>query len=159
MASYSFVTLWHFRQPIERVWQAINAAEDYPRWWSNILYYECITPENPRGVGAQGRRAVRGLLPYSLVYTTTITKTEAPYNLEYDAEGDLVGDGRFVLAEVTDRQTVRGTEVTLYWNVNTQGKWLNRLAPLFKWLFAWNHHHVMRRGERGLAWWMDSNDG
>ncbi len=121
MAHYSFITLWHFRQPIQRVWQAINAAEDYPRWWSNILYYECLTPENPRGVGAKGRRAVRGLLPYSLVYTTTITKAEAPYHLEYVAEGDLVGDGRFVLAEIADGQAGRATEVTLYWTVNTTG--------------------------------------
>jgi uncharacterized protein YndB with AHSA1/START domain len=159
MAHYSFVMLWHFREPIERIWQAINAAEDYPRWWSNILDYECLTPENPRGVGAKGRRAVRGLLRYSLVYTTTITRTEAPYNLEYVAEGDLVGEGRFVLAATADAQGARATEVTLYWNVSTQGRRLNRFAPLLKWLFVWNHNYVMRRGERGLTKWMESGGG
>jgi hypothetical protein len=149
MAQYSFVTTWRFQHPIEHVWEAINAAEDYPRWWSNILYYKCLTPENPRGVGASGERAVRGLLPYSLTYTTTITRTDAPRELAYNANGDLVGHGRFVL-----RETGSETEVQIYWDVGTNGRWLNRLAPALKWLFAWNHNYVMRRGERGLAEWL-----
>ena len=153
MAKYSFITIWRFDQPIGQVWDAINAAEDYPQWWSNILYYRCLTPENPRGVGAKGERAVRGFLPYSLKYTTTITKSEAPHDLTYDAVGDLVGDGRFLLKEVGGK-----TEVFLFWNVSTQGRWLNRLAPMFKWLFSWNHNHVMRNGERGLAAWLERKE-
>ncbi len=54
MAAYNFITMWRFQEPIERVWEAINAAEDYPKWWPDILFYECLTPENPRGVGARG---------------------------------------------------------------------------------------------------------
>jgi uncharacterized protein YndB with AHSA1/START domain len=162
MATYSFVTIWRFPQPTDRVWQAINAAEDYPRWWPNILYYRCLTPDNPRGVGSRGHRAVRGFLPYSLQYTTVITKSEPPHDLEYDADGDLVGNGRFVLKEIPTSQTsgamdAAGTEVTIYWNVSTKGQWLNRLAPVFKWLFAANHNYVMRRGERGLANWLNRN--
>jgi hypothetical protein len=150
MALYHFVTIWRFDQPIDRVWEAINKAEDYPHWWPNILYYKCLTPNNPRGIGACGQRAVRGFLPYSLEYTTTITKTEAPRDLAYLAEGDLVGDGRFALHEVAE-----GTEVVLFWNVATKGRWLNFLAPILKWLFAWNHHYVMQRGQRGLAAWLE----
>src|SRR5262249_26398830 len=108
------------------------------------------TPDNPRSVGAKGERAVRGFLPYSLNYTTTITKSEAPRDLTYDATGDLVGDGRFLLKQVGGQ-----TEVFLFWNVSTQGRWLNRLAPLLRWLFAWNHNYVMRNGERGLATWLE----
>lgn len=163
MAAYNFTTIWRFRQPIQRVWDAINAAEDYPQWWPDILYYECDTPENPRGVGARGTRAVRGFLPYSLRYSTIITKTDAPRELEYDAMGDLEGKGRFVLAEVADGNgssaaNGRVTEVVIYWNVDTKGRWLNRLAPLLKWLFAANHNYVMRRGERGLAKWLERAD-
>jgi len=159
MAVYSFITTWRFSQPIDRVWQAINAAEDYPRWWPNILYYHCLTPNNPHGVGARGQRAVRGFLPYSLQYTTVITKSESPYELAYDADGDLVGDGRFVLQEISgaDAASNTGTEVTIYWNVSTRGRWLNRLAPVLKWLFAANHNYVMRRGQRGLKKWLEQN--
>jgi uncharacterized protein YndB with AHSA1/START domain len=158
MAAYHFITIWRFQQPVERVWEAINTAEDYPKWWPDILFYECLTPENPRGVGARGRRAVRGFLPYSLVYTTTITKTEAPRELVYTADGDLVGSGSFLLEEKTEMSPNGAsgpvTEVTIYWNVGTKGRWLNRLAPMLKWLFAANHNYVMRRGERGLAQWL-----
>jgi hypothetical protein len=162
MAAYSFVTIWQFHEPIDRVWAAIEAAEDYPRWWPDILYYKCLTPDNPRGVGAQGQRAVHGFLPYSLQYTTRITKCQAPHDLVYDAAGDLVGNGRFVLKEIPRDEAACGasntlTEVTIYWNVNTNGRWLNRLAPLLKWLFAANHNYVMRRGQRGLAKWLKRN--
>jgi uncharacterized protein YndB with AHSA1/START domain len=150
MAKYRFVTIWRFDQPIGQVWEAINAAEDYPLWWPNILYYRCLTPSNPRGVGAKGERAVRGFLPYSLKYTTTITKSEAPQDLMYNADGDLTGNGRFLLKVVGGK-----TEVFIFWNVSTKGRWLNRLAPLLKWLFAWNHNHVMCAGERGLATWLE----
>jgi uncharacterized protein YndB with AHSA1/START domain len=160
MAAYNFVTIWRFRQPIDLVWAAINTAEDYPRWWPNILYYQCLTPENSRGVGARGRRAVRGFLPYSLDYLTTITKSAPPHELAYTADGDLVGDGQFVLQEIPAAQTSDATntgctQVTIYWNVDTKGRWLNRLAPAMKWLFAANHNYVMRRGQRGLAKWLE----
>jgi hypothetical protein len=155
MAGYSFVTVWNFDQPIGAVWEAINRAEDYPQWWPDILYYKCLTPDNPRGVGATGERAVRGFLPYSLEYTTVITKTEAPRDLAYDAQGDLVGSGRFILEDVGGAGGPARTKVTLYWDVSTKGKWLNRLAPLLKWLFAYNHNYVMKRGERGLATWLE----
>ena len=115
MADYNFLTIWRFPQPIARVWEAINAAEDYPRWWPNIVSYRCLTPNNPRGVGAQGERIVRGFLPYSLRYTTIITKSDPPRELAYDAAGDLVGSGRFVLCESAGQ-----TEVTIYWQVSTR---------------------------------------
>ncbi len=149
MADYNFLTIWRFPQPIARVWEAINAAEDYPRWWPNIVSYRFLTPNNPRCVGAQVERVVRGFLPYSLRYTTIITKSDPPHELAYDAAGDLVGSGRFVLCESAGQ-----TEVAIYWQVSTAGRWLNRLAPLLKWLFAANHNAVMRRGERGLAAWL-----
>jgi len=159
MAAYNFITIWRFPQPIDRVWSAINAPEDYPRWWPNILFYQCLTPENPRSVGAQGRRTVRGFLPYSLQYNTIITKSDPPHELAYTADGDLVGEGRFILKELPDVRSAavpsgNGTEVTIHWNVDTKGRWLNRLAPVLKWLFAANHHYVMRRGQRGLANWL-----
>jgi len=157
MAQYSFVTIWRFKQPIQTVWNAINTPEDYPRWWPNILYYKCFTPENPRGVGAKGERSVQGLLPYSLRYTTTITRSEAPHDLAYVSDGDLVGRGRFELRQIAAGPLAGGTDVLIYWDVATQGRWLNRLAPLLKWLFAANHNYVMRRGQCGLAKWLENH--
>ena len=157
LAHYNFLTTWRFRHPIQTVWNAINTPEDYPNWWPNILYYKCLIPENPRGVGAKGERSVKGPLPYSLRYTTTITRSEAPHDLSYDADGDLVGYGSFELRQIATGPLAGGTEVLIYWNVATQGRWLNRLAPLLRWLFAANHNYVMRRGQRGLAKWLENH--
>src|SRR5262245_719303 len=107
-----------------------------------MVSYRCLTPQDQRGVGAEGERAELGVLPYSVRDTSLITKSEPPRELAYDADGDLKGRGRFVLSESGGQ-----TEVTIYWQVSTSGRWLNRLAPLLKWLFAANHNYVMRRGE------------
>jgi uncharacterized protein YndB with AHSA1/START domain len=149
MAAYSFVTVWNIRAPRERVWDALNTPEEYPRWWPNIISYQKLNPE-VIGVGARARRVVKGKLPYTLNYETVITKMEKPGEIAYDATGELVGKGKFVLTE----QGPSATQVIFYWDVNTSGFWMNLLAPFLKWLFAWNHNSVMAQGEKGLAAWV-----
>lgn len=148
MAAYSFVTPWRFQAPIEQVWRTLNTPERYREWWPSIIEYRNLTPATS-GVGARAERVVRGRLPYSLRYQTTITRLIEPREIAYDATGDLIGHGRFVLTAQGDT-----TEVLFYWDVRTHGFWMNLLAPLFKWLFAWNHNGVMAQGERGLAHWL-----
>lgn len=148
MAVYHFVTNWHITAPIERVWQALNAPEDYGRWWPSFVAYEDLTP-GTKGVGARAVRTVRGRLPYALYYTTTITQSDAPRELAYDATGDLQGHGRFVLTPAGE-----ATEVAFYWDVQTTRPVMNLLAPLLRPLFAWNHNIVMSQGERGLNDWL-----
>jgi uncharacterized protein YndB with AHSA1/START domain len=148
MAAYSFVTHWHFAAPRARVWEELDAAARYPLWWPSILEYRDLTPTT-RGAGARAERVVKGVLPYRLRYTTTVTAYEPPREIAYDAAGDLAGRGRFVLEDEG-----AGTHVTFHWDVATSGFWLNLLAPLLKPLFAWNHNWVMAQGERGLAQWL-----
>lgn len=148
MAAYYFVTPWRFQAPIDQVWRALNTPERYREWWPCIIEYRNLTP-GKTGVGARAERVVRGRLPYSLRYQTTITRLIEPHEIAYDATGDLAGHGRFVLTAHGDM-----TEVLFYWNVQTRGFWLNLLAPLFKWLLAWNHNWVMAQGQRGLAGWL-----
>jgi hypothetical protein len=145
MAAYSFVTHWRFDAPLEQVWNELDAAERYTLWWPSIVAYSDLTPEI-HGRGARAERVVRGLLPYQLRYTTTVTRYEPLREIAYDAVGDLNGQGRFVLSCEGGR-----THVVFYWDVSTSGRWLNLLAPLLKPLFAWNHNWVMGQGERGLA--------
>ncbi len=130
------------------MWDALNAPERYPEWWPCIVQYRQLTPEKT-GVGARAERAVKGRLPYTLRYTTTITHHARPREIAYDAVGELAGRGRILLQE-----DGAWTDVTFYWDVKTTGFWMNLLAPLFRWLFAWNHNWVMTRGERGLADWL-----
>jgi uncharacterized protein YndB with AHSA1/START domain len=97
MAAYSFVTLWRFQAPIEQIWHALNDAASFPRWWPNIVQTRILSPAADGG--ARVERVVRGRLPYSLRYTTTVTKSDPPRELAYDAVGDLVGRGRMVLRQ------------------------------------------------------------
>src|SRR5262249_3063565 len=134
MATYSFVTIWKFQAPIEQVWHALNDAESFPKWWPNIGESK-VLPRSPGG-GARVDRVVRGRVPCALRYATTVTLSDPPRELIYDAVGDLVGRGRMVLEPKGE-----WTEVTMYWDVSTSGFWLNLLAPLFRWLFGWNHNY------------------
>ena len=149
MAAYSFVTVWNIPAPREQVWDALNTPEEYPLWWKNIIAYKKLNPE-VTGVGGKAQRVVKGKLPYTLTYETVVTKMEKPAEIGYDATGELVGHGRFVLAEQGPKQT----QVLFYWDVSTSGFWMNLLAPFLKWLFAWNHNAVMAQGEQGLIAWL-----
>ena len=42
------------------------------------------------------------------------------------------------------------------WNVRTARAWMNRLAPVARPVFAWNHDVVMRQGADGLARLLDA---
>lgn len=148
MSGYRFETVWRIPHPRERVWQALNTPEEHHLWWWSMREYELLTP-GQTGVGSRARRAVRGRLPYTLRYITTVTKSEPPVELAYDSAGDLIGHGRFVLTPIDE-----GTQVVFDWQVSTSKRWMNALAPLLRWLFAWNHNWVMHDGERGLTRWL-----
>ncbi len=40
---------------------------------------------------------------------------------------------------------------TYSWEVSTTRRWMNRIAPLARPAFAFNHDYVMRQGAHGLA--------
>ena len=106
------------------------------------------------GVGARYQRVTRGKLPYDLRYVITVTRYNPPREMAYDSEGDLVGQGSYVLTEVGD-----ATDVVFTWEVATTGFWMNLLAPVLKPVFGWNHNFVMKEGEKGLARYLREQAG
>jgi hypothetical protein len=144
VAEYRFITRWRVRAPRQVVWDILDDSLRYPEWWP--CYQRChhLTP-GVTGVGAAGEYVVRGSLPYDVRYRVEVTHYDPPYESAFTAAGDLVGAGRMVYEPDGD-----GTLVTISWNVRTSGFWLNLLAPLLRWLFAWNHNTVMRKGKQGL---------
>ena len=91
----------------------------------------------------------KSLLPYRVEFEVTTTRVERPHLLEGQAVGELEGIGRWRLYEQD------GVTAVLYeWNVATTKPWMNRLAPLLRPVFEWNHDWVMaarRRGDRRAA--------
>ena len=142
MTDDAFVTTWCLDAPIERVCAAIDDAARWPEWWGAGA--ALLEPGGENGVGRLWRYTWRSRLPYD----HDRKSRDAPGTallIEGDADGELIGGGRWRLFE---GQT---TAVVYEWNVRTSRAWMNRLAPVARPLFAWNHDVVMRQGAEGLA--------
>jgi Polyketide cyclase / dehydrase and lipid transport len=146
MAEYSFVTAWCLDAPIEPVFAAIDDAARWPQWWKGVTRAELVEPGAQDGIGREWRFTWRSRLPYDLTFDSRVTRREPPHLLEGAADGELVGVGRWRLYS-----GAAGTAVIYEWNVRTARAWMNRLAPVARPLFAWNHDAVMRQGGAGLA--------
>jgi hypothetical protein len=77
---------------------------------------------------------------------------DEPRSMSGEATGALAGTGHWRLFEQDGI-----TAVTYEWNVSTTKAWMNRLAPLARPVFQYNHDVVMRWGGEGLARRLDCN--
>jgi hypothetical protein len=150
MTAYRFVTTWCLDAPIDRVFEAIDDCARWPEWWDGVTRAQLLEPGAEDGVGRLWRYTWRSKLPYALTFESRVTRREPPYLLEGDAHGELIGIGRWRLFEGP------ATAVIYEWNVRTSRAWMNRIAPVAKPLFAWNHDVVMRQGAEGLARLLDA---
>jgi len=146
MAPYSFLSTWCVDAPITDVWDAIAASDRYPEWWKGVLEVVELEPGGVNGLGALSRMRWRSKLPYSLQFDARVTRSEPPHLLEAHASGELAGVGVWRLYE-----GAAGTAAVYSWDVSTSRAWMNRMAPLGRRAFAWNHDYVMRHGAFGLA--------
>jgi uncharacterized protein YndB with AHSA1/START domain len=146
VAEYRFLTTWLLDAERERVWDAIHASEEWPRWWRGVQRVEELEPGDSERVGQLSRYTWKSKLPYELVFDMRTTRVDRPHLMEGQASGELAGVGRWRLYEEA------GTTAVLYeWNVSTTKPWMNLLAPLARPVFAWNHDWVMGHGGEGLA--------
>ena len=145
MADYRFLTTWCVDAPIERVFEAIDDAAAWPRWWKGVTRADLVEEGDEDGVGRLWRFTWRSRLPYDLSFDSRVVRREPPHLLEGHADGELIGVGRWRLYDGP------GTAVVYEWDVSTSRAWMNRAAPVARPLFAWNHDAVMRQGAEGLA--------
>jgi hypothetical protein len=146
MAVYSFLTTWCVAAPIDPVWDLISSSERYPEWWKGVRSVTELEPGGENGVGTLSRFEWRSRLPYSLEFDLRVTRSQPPHLLEAQASGELEGVGIWRLYA-----GAAGTAIVYSWDVSTTRRWMNRLAPLARPAFAWNHDYVMRQGAHGLA--------
>ena len=145
MAAYEFLTTWCLDAPIERVYEVLREARDYPRWWPSARSVEVLAEGDERGVGQVDRYTWRSALPYSVRFDACVTRVEGPHLIEATVTGDLEGRGAWRLFEG------RGTAVVFEWRVRTTPTWMNVLGPVARPAFVWNHDRVMAAGGAGLA--------
>jgi hypothetical protein len=149
MTEYFLVTTWRLQAPIEAVWDAIYHSERWPLWWRYVKQVEDIKTGNRDGLHSVRRYTWRTCLPYTLRFDLLVTRIEPCVAFEAAVSGDLEGYGRCILS--SDGPV---TTVNYEWNVRTCIPWMNRLAPLAKPLFEWNHQRVMQLGGEGLSRWL-----
>ena len=147
-SSYSFLTTWCVAAPIDRVWDVLADLPGYPDWWKGVRKVEVLEPgeQGDRGVGTLYRMTWRSKLPYSLVFDSRVTRMDEPHVMAGRATGELDGVGVWRLFEGAE-----GTVALYSWDVSTTAAWMNRMAPLARPAFTWNHGYVMRQGGHGLA--------
>ncbi len=144
--SYSFVTRWEVKAPLEKVWDAIYYSDRWPAWWKGVERVEKIRPASgPYEVGSVRRFTWKSRLPYRLTFDMTVTRGEPKSLIESAAKGELQGTGRWALSAIDGATAVRYD-----WNVRTTQPWMNALAPIARPLFRWNHDVVMGWGLEGL---------
>ena len=145
MAAYRFLTTWCLDAPLEDAWAAIYDSARWPEWWQGVQRAEKTRDGDESDIGAVWRYTWRSRLPYDLEFEMETTRVERPHLIEGRARGELFGTGRWRFYEGA------GTAVVYEWNVETTKPWMNKLAPLARPVFAWNHDVVMRQGGEGLA--------
>lgn len=142
---FALSSRWQIAAPIDQVWSALVDVESWPRWWPYVRQVRTLSRGITDGLGAVRRIDWSTRLPYGFAIEVESLEARRPYHLRGASRGQLQGQGQWWLCEHAG-----GTEVSYLWEVELARPWMRALSPLLARLFAWNHHGVMRAGERGL---------
>ncbi|GAA3844387.1 SRPBCC family protein [Streptomyces phyllanthi] len=140
---YRFRSLWALPAPPATVYEVLERAEDYPRWWPQVR-------EVTRVDDTSGVLRVRSVLPYDLRFTARKVRHDpAAGVLEIAMTGDLDGWARWTL-------TAHGTGTLARYDqeVDVAKPLLRRLAVPGRPFFRANHALMMRDGRRGLRMYL-----
>ena len=79
---FSLITQWHLAAPIERVWDALAAVDDWPRWWRFARSIVAVEPGDANGIGARRRYVWSSRLPYRVAFEMRATAVLRPTLME-----------------------------------------------------------------------------
>ncbi|MBW9401553.1 polyketide cyclase [Leclercia sp. EC_58] len=146
MADYQFSTVWRVEASVQEVWEILCHLDLWPEWWESLEQIIELKKGDVRGIGALHRYTWKGALPYRLTFDIHVLTIQPLCLLEGEASGEVEGRGVWSLTE-RGRETI----VRYDWDIRTNARWMNVLAPLAGPIFRWNHDRVMRDGAKGLA--------
>ncbi|MFI5686218.1 SRPBCC family protein [Streptomyces sp. NPDC051636] len=136
---YRFLSLWPLPAPSPVVYDALERAEDYPRWWPQV---SAVT----RLDDTTGVITIRSVLPYDMTFTARETRRDpAAGVLEVALSGDIDGRARWTVTPHGSGSLARYDQV-----VDVNKPLLRRLALPGRPVFRANHRLMMRAGRRGL---------
>ncbi|MEU6552635.1 SRPBCC family protein [Streptomyces sp. NPDC046915] len=136
---YRFRSLWSLPAPTTAVYEALERAEEYPRWWPQV---RAVT----RLDDTTGVITIRSVLPYDMTFTARETRRDpASGILEATLSGDIEGRVCWTVTPHGSGSMARYDQV-----VDVRKPLLRRLAVPGRPLFRANHRLMMRAGRRGL---------
>ncbi|WP_432191747.1 SRPBCC family protein [Streptomyces sp. bgisy027] len=137
---YRFRSLWALPAPPAAVYDALERAEDYPRWWPQVR-------EVTRTDDTSGVITIRSVLPYAMTFTAReVLRDRANGVLEVSMSGDVDGWARWTVTPRGEGSLARYEQV-----VDVSKPLLRRLAVPGRPFFRANHRLMMRSGRRGLT--------
>ena len=133
---YVFHSEWRLAAAPDVVYSTLRDLENYPSWWSQVRAVQQMSE-------AVGEVRCRSLLPYDLVFVVT-REIEDPVArvLQARQTGDLEGTTRWVIRP--DGTAVFDEDVVV------RKPLLRAAGRIARPLMRFNHHLMMREGERGL---------
>ena len=168
MKQFALTTRWHLDAPIERVWDALYAVEQWPRWWRYVIAVVEIDRSRHPCLPQNSHIPVQQPLPASCLprhshipvqqngdalgvgslrrYTWS---SRLPYRLSFNMRTTVVA--RPTLMEGIASGDLDGngrwrlesigdtTRVQYEWTVVVGKPWMRAFAPLLAPVFAWNH--------------------
>ncbi|MGW1846449.1 SRPBCC family protein [Streptomyces sp. NPDC001966] len=137
---YRFVSIWDLPAPPDAVYEILERADDYPRWWPQVRE---VTPVD----GSTGTTRIRSLLPYDLVMTVRERRRDRRAGvIEATLSGDLDGWVRWTVTPHGG-----GSRAVYEQEVEVHRRLMRLLAVPGRPVFRANHALMMRAGRRGLT--------
>ncbi|MEU2669609.1 SRPBCC family protein [Streptomyces sp. NPDC007164] len=137
---YRFVSIWDLPAPPDAVYEILERADDYPRWWPQVRE---VTPVD----GTTATTRIRSLLPYDLVMTVRERRRDPRARvIEATLSGDLDGWIRWTVGPYDG-----GSRAVYEQEVEVRRRLMRLLAVPGRPVFRANHALMMRAGRRGLA--------
>jgi len=142
---YRFHCVWALPVPADRVYAALERADDYPRWWPQV---RTVTRADDRSAVI----TIRSLLPYDMTFTAGRTRCDPAMGvLEAALSGDIEGWARWTV-------TASGIGALIHYDqvVDVNKPLLRRFAVPGRPVFCANHRLMMRAGRRGLVAYLEA---
>ncbi|MCT2545202.1 SRPBCC family protein [Streptomyces atratus] len=137
---YRFVSIWDLPAPPDAVYEILERADDYPRWWPQVREVASVD-------GTTGTTRIRSLLPYDLVLTVRERRRDPRARvIEATLSGDLDGWIRWTVGPHDG-----GSRAVYEQEVEVRRRLMRLLAVPGRPVFRANHALMMRAGRRGLA--------
>ncbi|MFF4802055.1 SRPBCC family protein [Streptomyces sp. NPDC001351] len=142
---YRFRSRWVLPASPATVYDVLERAEEYPRWWPQVR--EVTRLDDTTGV-----IRIRSLLPYDLRFTAREARRDPGAGvLEIVMSGDIEGWARWTI-------TAQGADALARFEqaVHVHKALLRRFAVPGRPVFRANHRLMMRAGRRGLVTYLEA---